>query len=183
MIPDPKLIAEIMRKTAEKIVLSRFQSLGADEITANGTGDVVTVADLEAEDTLAKELQIILPGSEIIGEEGVSRDPSIVGALLGSNPVWIIDPIDGTQNFADGKTCFAMIVALIAKGETIAGWIHEPIQNRTVWAIRGEGAYEDEKQLRINGSKSIPRLRGSMNLQYTPVNVGPCNSEPTVRDR
>ena len=62
----------------------------------------------------------MLPGSLVVGEEGVAADPGVLEALSGDAPVWIIDPIDGTANFADGKPIFAVMVALVRRGETVA---------------------------------------------------------------
>ena len=78
----------------------------------------------------------------------VSRDISILDALSTTDPLWIVDPIDGTQNFADGKPCFAMIIAYVHKGQTLAGWIHEPYTDALVWAAR-QGAYEKGTRLKV----------------------------------
>lgn len=142
MIPNPDRVREILQDVAESIVLPRFKRLAAHEIAEKSPGDIVTVADEEAEQALEQALLAELPGALVVGEEAASRNPRTMETLTGADPVWVIDPIDGTQNFADGKTCFAMIIALVRSGETLAGWIHLPIENATIWAIRGEGAYE-----------------------------------------
>lgn len=147
MIPDPNTVSRIIRQIAEEVVIPRFRHLASHEISEKNPGDIVTIADEEAEQALARELSALLPGAAIVGEEGASRDPDSMHVLSGEQPVWVIDPVDGTQNFADGKERFAMIVALVRGGRTVAGWIHEPIKNTTVWAIEGEGAFEGAQRL------------------------------------
>src|SRR3546814_16845900 len=74
--------------------------------------------------------------------------------LDGEAPVWIIDPLDGTWNFAHGRDRFASIVALAIGGETMAGWIHDPMAGVTGCAVSGEGAYIGSRRLRV--AESLP---------------------------
>lgn len=166
MTPDPDAVASIIREVAEAIVLPRFQRLAAHEITEKKAGDIVTVADEEAERALEAALLSLLPGAGVVGEEAVSVRPSILSALGGDGPVWVIDPVDGTQNFADGNPRFAMIVALVRAGRTVAGWIHEPITDTTVWAVRGEGAYEKGARLRLDAPAGLSQFVGSLNRRH-----------------
>ena len=142
MTPEPVKVENIIRNVAEDIVLPRFQNLACHEISTKGFGDIVTIADKEAEYALGHALKDLLPGSVVVGEEEFAENPIMLNALIGDELVWVIDPVDGTQNFANGNPRFAMIVALIYRGTSIAGWIHEPVRNTTVWAVMGEGVYE-----------------------------------------
>tara|TARA_Y100001960_G_scaffold225784_1_gene236426 strand:- start:1761 stop:2576 length:816 start_codon:yes stop_codon:yes gene_type:complete len=160
--PEPVKVENIIRNVAEDIVLPRFQNLASHEISTKGSGDIVTIADEEAEYALGQALKDLLPGSVVIGEEEIAENPIILNALTGDEPVWVIDPVDGTQNFANGNTRFAMIVALIYGGKTVAGWIHEPVRDTTVWALIGEGVYEANKCLQPNSPKQIDNLIGTL---------------------
>ena len=166
MIPDPDIVTAIIRNVAEEIVLPRFRRLGAHEISKKSAGEIVTVADEESELALARELTALLPSASVVGEEGVSRDPRAMDALSGDGPVWIVDPVDGTQNFADGKPCFALIVALVRGGCTVAGWIHEPVADTTVWARAGEGAFEAGARLHPDAPAAVDELVGSLNKRH-----------------
>ncbi len=166
MTLDPQKVATIIRDVAECIVLPRFQKLADHEISVKSSGDLVTIADEEAERALGQALRALLPGSVIVGEEATAERPATLKALLGREPVWVIDPVDGTQNFANGKSCFAMIVALVCDGKTIAGWIHEPIPDATVWALIGEGAYEADKRLKPNAPEHTGNINGSLSRRY-----------------
>ena len=123
---DPQRVAALVQEAAETIVLPRFRLLGDGDIQEKRKGDLVTIADLESEKWLTERLTDLLPGSAVVGEEAVFADPSIMNRLASDGAVWIIDPIDGTWNFAHGKDAFAIIVALRYGGETVMGWICEP---------------------------------------------------------
>jgi fructose-1,6-bisphosphatase/inositol monophosphatase family enzyme len=163
---DPEAVSKIIREVAEREVLPRFKRLAAHEISEKSAGDIVTIADERAEKALEQALLELLPGAGVVGEEASSLAPETMSALSEDRPVWVIDPVDGTQNFADGKNCFAMIVALVRSGTTLAGWIHEPIKNTTVWAKIGEGAYEGDRRLHLEGATQISDFNGSLSRKY-----------------
>ena len=106
-----------------------------------GPGDLVTVADEESERQLTRRLMELVPNSAVIGEEAVAADQKVLDRIFDDVPVWIIDPVDGTSNFAAGKPAFGVIVAYARRGETLAGWIHDPLGKRTAVAMKGEGAW------------------------------------------
>jgi len=109
----------------------RFGKLAEGDVSEKkGPLDLVTVADRQVEARLAAALTALLPGSAVIGEEAVHADPTLKDALLGDDPVWIIDPIDGTSNFVRGDPSFVTLVALARGGELLASWIHHPVSGR-----------------------------------------------------
>ena len=81
------------------------------EVTAKAEDDVVTIADHESEAILAEGLATLLPEAAIVGEEAAFADPAVLDRL-GDALCWIIDPLDGTNNFAAGKPPFGVLVAL-----------------------------------------------------------------------
>ena len=161
MIPMIEPVAELMAEVAAEIIMPRFQKLAAHEVSEKGPGDLVTIVDTEAEHRIAARLLDLVPGSRVVGEEGASADPSVLAALAGDDPVWLIDPLDGTQNFANGKACFATIIAYCVKGEIIAGWIGDPIAKTIAWAVRGEGAWSRGAALRVSRTP-IAKMTGSV---------------------
>ncbi|MEQ9199029.1 MAG: inositol monophosphatase family protein, partial [Rhodospirillales bacterium] len=92
---------------------------------------------------LRASLTAILPGSITVGEEEVAANPAILDRLNGDDPVWIVDPIDGTTNFSRGDKRIAVIIALVQKGVTVGGWIHDPLTNVTAIAEQGSGTQID----------------------------------------
>ncbi len=139
---DIEQVAAILRKVAAAEALPRWRNLKTSDIAEKaGPDDLVTIADRAMEAALARELQELVPGSEIVGEEGVDADPSRMRLFQGPAPVWVIDPIDGTSSFAKGEAEFAVMVALVEKGEILAGWILAPVSGDLVCARRGGGVW------------------------------------------
>ncbi len=124
---DP--VTKLMRDVADEIIMPRFQMLAADEIKEKTPGDLVTIADQESETRLGEALLALLPGSTVIGEEAVAANAGLLGGI-GKGLVWIIDPLDGTLNFAEGKSPFAVMIGLLADGEAQAGWILDAVTGR-----------------------------------------------------
>lgn len=159
--PDLEAIKEIIVSVAETEVIPRFNNLSVSEIgTKNSPEDLVTVADTETEKKLTLLLKASLPGSQVVGEEATFRDPSVMDCLHGDDPVWIIDPIDGTTNFAYGRPEIGVVVALVSKGETIAGWIYHPVKRAMVMGEKGGGAWLKQRRLCVAPSEDIRRMNG-----------------------
>ena len=123
MNPNVDQVSAFLRETAEEDILPRYRGLADEDVMEKKPGDLVTVADIDAERRLSRLLTDHVPGSVVVGEEGVHRDSGLLDALTGEDPVWIIDPVDGTQNFADGKPPFVTIVAYVIQAARVAPWI------------------------------------------------------------
>jgi len=108
--------------------------------------DLVTEADLAAEACILDVLHQKLPGTEIISEESFSSYSS-----LPDKPVWIIDPLDGTTNFAHDFPWFGVSIAFYDSGKSLAGLIFNPVQNELFCATLDGGAWLNDR--RINVSK------------------------------
>ncbi len=139
-------VAAMMREVAAGIMLPRFRTLKAHEIAEKTPGDLVTIVDRESEDRLSAGLAALLPEARVVGEEAAAADPAILDRL-DEGVVWVIDPLDGTMNFAAGKHPFAIMIALVADGETQAGWILDPVTDRMCHAARGGGAFVNGEQV------------------------------------
>ena len=148
-------VAAIMQDAANRAVLPRYQSLSADQIDAKAADDVVTIADKEAELILAEGLARLLPEAAIVGEEAAHADPALL-ERLGDALCWIIDPIDGTNNYAAGKPPFGLMVALSQAGETVAGWILDPLTGRFAHAHRSAGAFIGEDRIAARSTGQQP---------------------------
>ncbi len=150
-----------MRATAAAEVLPRFGRLAPADITEKRPGETVTVADTAAEAMLTRLLRDLAP-AQVVGEEGIEVDPSLLARLAGPDPVWIVDPVDGTDNFAKGDKRFGMIVAYAEQGETLAGWILDPVGDRVVWAVKGEGAWMNGERLAASHPAPVAELAGTI---------------------
>jgi fructose-1,6-bisphosphatase/inositol monophosphatase family enzyme len=165
---DLDAVTGLIRSTAETHILPRFRKLAAHEIHEKAPGNLVTIADLEAEKALTPALEKLLAGSLVVGEEAVAHDPAILDRLAGDDPVWIIDPVDGTMNFTKAVPRFAVIVALVARGAVHAGWIQDPLQGVTVVATAGGGAWLNtpgQPRRRLHYGEA-PKLRDARGAAY-----------------
>lgn len=164
MTPDIDSVTRIIAEVAAEAVLPRFQALAAHEIREKAAGDLVTIADVEAEALLEERLAALLPGSRVVGEEAAEDDPEVLQHLAQEgDAVWVIDPVDGTGNFSRGIEDFAMMVGLTRGEETLAGWIHRPVTGVTAVAEGGSGAWLDGKPLRVAESGLPAEMRGTLN--------------------
>lgn len=149
MLPDIARVDALIREVAAAEILPRFRKLAASEISEKQPGQLVTIADIEAERRLTPRLEDLLPGSIVVGEEGVAAEPGRLGSVSGAASVWLVDPVDGTQNFADGKPIFATMVALQVNRETVASWIYDPLTDRMASAEAGSGAFVEGERLQV----------------------------------
>lgn len=166
-LPDPDRVEAIVRDVAAGIIMPYFRALdtaGVREKT--GPMDLVTKADEEAERALTRRLAELVPGSVVVGEEAVSADASLLDRLTTEAPVWIIDPVDGTINFANGHPAFAVIVAYAHGGRTLAGWIHDPVSGRTAVAARGDGVRLDGARIRFAPPPPLSGLVGALSTRF-----------------
>ncbi|WP_379550059.1 inositol monophosphatase family protein [Qipengyuania sp. DGS5-3] len=144
-------ILVLMRRVSEQIILPRYQNLASEEIIEKAADDLVTIADREAEEALQVGLAAYDPNVVIVGEEAAHADPSVLNALSGD--CWIIDPIDGTHNFAHGHAPFGILLARASGGLCQSGWIYDCLSGRFCAAHCGAGAS-------VNGEKFLARTTG-----------------------
>ncbi|MEV6347698.1 inositol monophosphatase family protein [Actinoplanes sp. NPDC051851] len=165
-------VSDLIREVAQTVILPRYQRLAADEVHQKGPGDTVTIADQESERALTRGLTALLPGSAVVGEEGVAADPALRDRIGEGGAVWIVDPVDGTNNFAAGRAPFCVMVALVQDGETTAAWILDVIADALTVAELGSGAYRNG--LRVKTRTDDPGaagLQGVIAHRYFPADV------------
>jgi fructose-1,6-bisphosphatase/inositol monophosphatase family enzyme len=150
-------VEAIMRQAAATAIVPHYRSLAASEIINKAADDVVTVADHESEAILSGLLVDLLPQARIVGEEGAFADPSIFERLR-DGLCWIVDPLDGTNNFAAGKPPFGVLVALADGGETIGGWILDALTGRFCHATSAGGAFIDGERVTARPSGEEPPI-------------------------
>lgn len=186
----------VIRDAVERAILPHYRSLAAHEITAKAADDVVTIADAEAEVILAEGLAKLLPEAAIVGEEAAHADPAVLDRL-GNDLCWIIDPVDGTNNFAASKPPFGVLIALTQGRETISGWIYDALTGRFCHAHAGKGAWIDGTPTRARPSGQTPPIaaislvfadparRAALTTgiapHYTVVNIPRCAAEQYPR--
>ena len=154
---DLDRLGALVAEAAAEEILPRFRNLGADDtVDKTSPQDLVTVADRAMEARLSSLLRAAWPGAAIVGEEAVFEAPALLDHIAEAELCFILDPIDGTWNFAHGLPLFGVIVAVTAKGRTIGGLIADPLGGDHVCAERGGGAWRSGPRgaARLNVAKA-----------------------------
>lgn len=147
---------EPILKHAGQIVLSEFRKPIPWHEKKNA--GIVTAADLASESFLKKELEKIIPGAAIIAEES--------GLQKGSEYCWVIDPLDGTTNFAQGFPYFCISIGLTYKDEPVWAGIYQPILEEFFWAIKGKGAFCNKAPISVNRTESLSKSIIAVGVPY-----------------
>ncbi|WP_417602845.1 inositol monophosphatase family protein [Primorskyibacter flagellatus] len=130
-------LVNLVRRASKTEILPRFRALRGDEIdTKSGPDDLVTEADRSAEAMIARGLARAFPGALIVGEESVAKQPDLWDEVDGAELAFIIDPVDGTWNFANGLAVFGVIVSVTRFGRPVFGLLYDPILDD--WVIADE---------------------------------------------
>ena len=135
----------------------------------------MTDADEAAERVIHAGLLKMFPGALVVGEEAASADPRLIEGLAQAGLAFVVDPVDGTANFAAGVPLFGCMAAAVRRGETIAAWIHDPMGDDTAIALRGEGAWLEAgdgsgrvSDLRVAAPAPLERMIGAISWSWLP---------------
>ena len=143
MALSTQAVLELMQSVAAEVITPRFRSLTDDEISEKRPGDLVTVADREAEVLLTQALLDAYPDAVVLGEEKYAEVPALMEQFLAASHGFTVDPVDGTKNFVNGSKDHAVMIAEVVDGVTERGWIWQP-EHRVAWvAERGAGVRRD----------------------------------------
>src|SRR5438093_8818497 len=142
LVTDIQRVGEILAFAARTEIMPRFRKLAPGQIRRKSSVfDLVTEADEVAEAAIATELIAAFPGAVIIGEEGAHKEPALLDTIADAELAFIVDPVDGTRNFASNLPLFGVMAAVTMRGEIVASVIHDPISRDWAYAVRGEGAW------------------------------------------
>ena len=136
-------------RDAGRILMEKFGR--KIEITMKGEINLVTEADLASEALIIERIKSYYPKHSILAEE--SGEAVVIGG--DSTWKWIIDPLDGTTNFAHGYPCFCVTLALEHNGEIVIGVTYDPTRNELFAAERGKGATLDGKPIRVSQTEGL----------------------------
>jgi len=157
---DLDFLVECVTQAGAEQIMPRFRNLIAGDISEKtSTIDLVTEADLLAERQMTDALRLHFPTSLVVGEEACETDKTLVCQLAAADLAFVLDPVDGTYNFASGLPIFGTMMSVIVKGEIVAGIIHDPILGDTVVATRGGGATmtrRDGSSKRLQVAPAVP---------------------------
>lgn len=129
------------------------------EMHVKGKRNLVTEADLLSEKKILEIINSEFPSHGILSEEaGASKS--------GSDYTWIIDPLDGTNNFYFGITLFCVNIALARQGEVVLGVTYDPMRNETFYSIKGKGAHLNGKKIYVSDVKTLDKAAAGVDLGY-----------------
>ena len=164
-------VSNLLREASESCVMPVFGKLEANA-KEKSPGEWVTEADKASEAFLEPALRALIPGSTVIGEEAASVNPKILDSLQSDGYIWLVDPLDGTSNFAHGVSPFALMIALVKDGTTIASWILDPVANQLAVTEKGSGSWINNQQIAVNdNSPELNLMNGAVLRRFLPVEI------------
>lgn len=154
---------EISKKAAANAakIISKYASTGAFGVELKGKNDLVTDADLASEKEIINTIKEIFPEDEFLAEESSTKTE------LPNGRVWIIDPIDGTTNFAHGFPVYCISIALWVDGIPKVGLVREVANGEVFWAVESEGAYLGEDRISISNIEEPQKALIGTGFPYT----------------
>jgi fructose-1,6-bisphosphatase/inositol monophosphatase family enzyme len=164
----------VIREAAEAEILPRFRQLGHGAVRMKtGPLDLVTDADEAAERLITAGIGRLFPGAVVVGEEAAAADPGLLRRIADADLAFVVDPVDGTANFAAGLPLFGVMAAAMVRGEIVASVIHDPIGGDGALALRGEGAWMEQpsgqrEDLRVAEARPLAQMTGAINWRYLP---------------
>jgi len=120
-------------------------------ISYKGDVDLVTETDKRSEALIVARIRNHFPQHAIVAEEGGT------GSVEKSRYTWYVDPLDGTTNFAHGYPCVAVSIGLLEDGDPLAAVVLNPFANELFSAARGEGAFLNNKPIRVSSTETLAR--------------------------
>jgi fructose-1,6-bisphosphatase/inositol monophosphatase family enzyme len=140
--------------------------------------DLVTEADIATEQVIKDRIAQWMPDALFVGEESVAGDPALLGRLADADLAVVVDPIDGTANYAAGMPLFATMAAVVSSGQTIAGIIYDPMGDDWIMAEKGKGAFlrrPDGEAVRLHVADPLPlgEMVGTASVAYMPPETRP----------
>lgn len=169
---DVEELMGVLRDAAKAEIVPRFRRLDAGAVRQKSEAiDLVTEADEAAERRIKAEVAARWPQAVFIGEESVAADPSLLEQLDATDLAVVVDPVDGTANFAAGLPLFATMAAVVQDGQTVAGIIYDPMGDDWFVAERGGGAWlkrpdGEAERLRVTKAPALEQLVGTVSLGY-----------------
>ncbi|MBZ9684711.1 MULTISPECIES: inositol monophosphatase family protein [unclassified Mesorhizobium] len=165
-------LAGILAEAAQAEIMPRFRRLGDGDIRQKtSAADLVTEADVNAERLITARLRDRYPSAMVVGEEACSENPALLDGLGDAELAFTVDPVDGTFNFASGVPLFGVMLAVVVRGETVAGIIHDPVGKDWLIAARGAGshirhAHGSLEKVHVAAPVPISQMTGAVSWQY-----------------
>ncbi len=167
-------LGALVARVAAREIMPRFGHLQQHQIHAKTSAfDLVTEADEAAEAAITAWLAEAYPQAVVVGEEATARQPERLLALGQSELVFVVDPLDGTKNFASGLPLFGVMVAVVARAQVLGSVIHDPVTRTTAYALQGGGAWMVDADgasapLRVAAPVPLQEIQGVAGTNFLP---------------
>ncbi|GLS40833.1 inositol monophosphatase [Mesorhizobium tianshanense] len=167
-------LANLLSDAAIAEIMPRFRRLDEGEVRQKtSAADLVTEADVNAERLITVRLRERYPQAMIVGEEACSDDPTLLQGLGDTDLGFVVDPVDGTFNFASGVPLFGVMLGVVVKGETVAGIIHDPVGKDWLIGAKGAGshirhAHGTLEKVHVAEPVPMSEMTGAVSWQYMP---------------
>lgn len=149
---SPKHFLEVAvdaAREAGELLITEFDR--PQQLSYKGEVDIVTEADRKSESLIVARLLKHFPGHAILGEEGGTTGAG------GARYRWLVDPLDGTTNFAHGFPVFAVSIGLLEDGEPLIGAVYNPVTRDMFTATKGQGAFRGQKRIRVSTVETLSK--------------------------
>ena len=176
---DVMELAAILRDAARAEALPRFRRLDSSMVHVKTEAiDLVTEADIATENIIKSRIAAWMPDALFVGEESVAADPALLSRLATADLAVVVDPIDGTANYAAGLPLFATMASVVSGGEVVAGIIYDPMGDDWVMAEKGGGAWlrrPDGEAVRLHVAAPLPlaEMVGMASVAFMPAGARP----------
>ncbi len=137
----------LLQEVAEEVINPRFRALAGHQVIEKNPGDLVTVADREAEVLITQRLQQAYPEAVVLGEEHYETNRAVLQEYAEAHHAFTVDPIDGTKNFVNGSKDHGVMVAELLGPDVVRSWIWQPQHEVAYVAERGSGAFRNGERL------------------------------------
>ena len=167
-------LINLIRRAARAEIMPRFRQLDAGDIgMKKDENDLVTAADTGAEAMITRGLQMAFPHALVVGEEAVAKTPDLLKGIADAELCFIIDPVDGTWNFAKGMPLFGTIIAVCRFGQPVLGLIFDPVGDDLIitdntspgiWQTRSG----HQRRIQTAPAKPLDQLGGYLHIRMMP---------------
>ena len=147
---DMKKFAEQTIRAAGEILRKKFRNVKNIRIKSSAA-DIVTEADFLSEELIINAIKKKLPNHEVLSEETLQR------VNYKADYLWVIDPLDGTRNFAHGIPFFSITMSLKRKGRTVLGLVYDPWHDELFSAEKGKGAFLNNQRVFVKKTDKVDR--------------------------
>jgi len=165
-------IAQIITDVAQEEILSRYQKLSEADIQVKKAGDLVTSADIETEKKLSARLKKLYPAAVLAGEESIAENSGLLEEVITADEAFLIDPVDGTNNFIKNNPRFAVMMVALRKGIVVASWIYLPAFDKMAFSETGSGSVVNGKKISFKKAQvDCAEMIGAAHIKRMPEDL------------